>query len=280
MKKFLVLVTALLALGISGCASKAEAAVAEPEGQKVPAYYYGAYVDAEAMASKLESAGFDVVATIPVTKNAETIIITTDALKAAANMEETGFGAVLRVLIDHENNRTSATNPIYFGKAFFRRDYNHELGMKLDEMLHAAMGEVSASADELEYDDLSDYRFMFGMPRYDDADVVGEGETEALMEQLESYKKGKRVLFKLELDDNRALYGVELSKRTSKFVKKIGSQNALVLPYAVLIEDGKAKALAGKYYIAVSYPLLSMGTFMTIATTPGAIKKELEKPFK
>jgi hypothetical protein len=35
-----------------------------------------------------------------------------------------------------------------------------------------------------------------------------------------------------------------------------------------------------KYYIALSYPLLTMTEFTTIATVPGAISKELAKPFK
>ena len=88
------------------------------------------------------------------------------------------------------------------------------------------------------------------------------------------------VVFKLELPNGSTLVGVDLDKRTKKFVKKIGTQNAEILPYTILIEDGKATALAAKYYIAISYPMLTMGEFMTIATVPGAIEKDLEKPFK
>ena len=62
--------------------------------------------------------------------------------------------------------------------------------------------------------------------------------------------------------------------------KKIGRANAAVLPYCVSIENGLASSLAAKYYLAVSYPLLSMGEFMTISTVPGAIKQDLSKPFK
>jgi hypothetical protein len=38
--------------------------------------------------------------------------------------------------------------------------------------------------------------------------------------------------------------------------------------------------LSAKYFIAISYPLLTMSEFMTIATVPGAIENDLKKIFK
>jgi len=284
MRKILAIFAAALMLGFSGCASKAAAPEkslsGEPKGQKVPAYYYAAFAEADALKEKLGAAGFEIVATYAPTKNSETIVITTEALKAAASKPERGFAAILRVLVDEENNRVSVTNPVYFGKAFLQGAYDHKLATQLNESLASVLGEMTAAPDTLEYDELDGYHFMVGMPYYDDVYELGEGETAELASKLESYKKGKLVEFKLALGEGRTLYGVDLSRRTKKFVSKIGAQNAQILPYTVLIEDGKAKALAGKYYIAISYPLLSMGEFMTIATVPGAIEKELSKPFK
>jgi hypothetical protein len=74
--------------------------------------------------------------------------------------------------------------------------------------------------------------------------------------------------------------GYDLGRRTKKFVKKIGRENAAILPYCIAIENGQAEALNPKYYIALSYPLLDMGGFMDIAAVPGAIIKDLEKAFK
>ena len=53
-----------------------------------------------------------------------------------------------------------------------------------------------------------------------------------------------------------------------------------MLPYCISVENSKATALDAKYYLALSYPLLSMNKFMSIATIPGAIVKELQRPFK
>jgi hypothetical protein len=64
--------------------------------------------------------------------------------------------------------------------------------------------------------------------------------------------------------------------KTEGFVNKIGADKAILLPYTILIEGGKAYALHPKYYIALSYPLLSMGQFMDISSVPDAIEKALK----
>ncbi|MEA1919779.1 MAG: hypothetical protein U9N52_08070, partial [Campylobacterota bacterium] len=121
---------------------------------------------------------------------------------------------------------------------------------------------------------------MMGMPYYEDPSTLAEGEQAELLAKADGYKKGKNVIFKLELSKSSTLYGYKLGKKTSKFVKKIGTQNAGILPYCVLVENGVAKALSAKYYIAISYPQLSMSDFMGIATVPGAVEKDLKKAFK
>ena len=98
--------------------------------------------------------------------------------------------------------------------------------------------------------------------------------------KAKAYKKGKAIVFELKLSETSTLLGYDLGKRTKKFVKKIGRANAAILPWCVSVENGQAKALNAKYYIALSYPLLDMGGFMGIATVPGAITKDLEKAFK
>ena len=82
------------------------------------------------------------------------------------------------------------------------------------------------------------------------------------------------------LENGSTLIGIQLSKRTGTFTRRIGRNNAAMLPYPVLIENGKAKILDPKYYIAYMYPMLQMSEFMTIATIPDAMIKDCEKVFK
>lgn len=118
---------------------------------------------------------------------------------------------------------------------------------------------------------------MQGMPKYQDMQTITKGSSKKL---LASAKKSKKIVYEQKLSNGATILGVKLSKRTSKFIKKIGYQNAGLLPYPVLIEDGEVKILDPKYYIAVMYPTLKMSQFMTIATVPGAINKDIDRIFR
>ena len=286
MRKILTFVVAALVLSFSGCASKeaeaSEIVMTKPATEDVSTYLVGAYVDVKTAKAKLIEAGFEVVATYKVDKKGEytTIIFTNADLKAHANNTDRGFAAILRLLVNNEKKEISITNPVYFGKAFLQDDFNYQSAVKIQKSLTAAFGELKHSDDKWNYEELSSYHFMMGMPYYEESAVLSEGDNAELLKKARAYKKGKNLIFELQIGEGRTLLGYALGRKTSKFVKKIGYQNAQVLPYTILIEEGKAKALAPKYYIAVSYPKLTMGEFMTIASVPGAIEKDLAKPFK
>jgi len=282
MKIFLAFMTAFFLVGLTGCAVKSieqEQKIQEPTGQKISAYYYAPYMDVRTVEQDLESAGFEIVATYRTTATNETVIITNDELKAAANKPGRGFAAILRVLVDNEHNRTAVTNPVYFGKAFLQEDYDHALGLKLTEQLKSALGVLTPSVDTFPYDDIAHFQFMIGMPTYQDRYVLGENDNAVLLEKLDQYDDGNNTVFTLNFGNGRTLVGFSLDERAKSFVDKIGTQNAELLPYTILIEDNKATALKAEYYIAISYPLLSMGEFMNIASTPGAIERSLKRPF-
>lgn len=286
MRKILVLIVSALLLSFSGCSSKsaeaADSVQTAPAEKNVSAYLVGAYADADTAQVKLKEAGFEVVAVYEVDKDGKytSIVFTNDAMKAAANKADRGFAALLRLLVNAEKQEISITNPVYFGKAFMQDDFNYQTSLAIEKSLTTAFGELKGSDEKWEFEALPDYHFMMGMPYYKESVVLAEGDNADLLEKAKTYKQGKDMLFELKIGEGRTLIGYELGSKTSKFVKKIGYQNSQVLPYTVLIEDGKAKALAPKYYIAISYPTLTMGEFMTIASVPGAIEKDLAKPYK
>lgn len=279
MRKFLKAFTLLLVIASFGFQSSS-ADDSAPEN--VHAYLVGQMMPSEEVSAKLTTAGFEVIGTYEVSKKKklQTVIYTNDTLKKMASKEGRGFAGIGRILIDGTNNQISVSNPVYFGKAFMQDDADYATLKGIKESLTGAFSDLKPSSDKWEYEDLSDYQFMTMMPYYQDSAVVGEGNTEELVKKAESYKKGKSHLFTLKIAEGTYLVGYKLSKRTSKFVEKIGVQNAGVLPYMILIENDEARMLAAKYYLAVSYPQLTMTQFMTIATVPGAIEKELTKPFK
>jgi hypothetical protein len=284
MKKLLALIVSIAILSFSGCStgSTGTSAATGLEGTKVNTYLVGEYMSAKDVQAKLEGAGFTVLASYAPVKKGTTLVFTNDALKAEAAKPGRAYAAVSRVFIDDKEKMISFTNPVYFGKAFMQDEYNHEVFNGVLSTINATFPGLKASPDELAFDDLAAYHFMVGMPYYNEPDLLGKpnATTADAIAKAKAYKKGKAIVFELTLSDTTTLLGYELGKRTKKFVKKIGRQNAALLPWTVAIENGQAKALNAKYYIAISYPLLDMGGFMGIATVPGAITKDLEKAFK
>ena len=282
MRKLLSTFALVALIALTGCSSKALNAGEEAAPKVVHAYLIGKFMSAEEVSSKLTKAGFEVTGTYLVNKKnkLQTVVYTSAALKAMANKPGRGFMGIGRVLIDGKNNQVSFSNPVYFGKAFMQDSADYAAMKKVKDQLTSAFEGLKVSTDKWVYADLSDYHFMVAMPYYQDSIVIGEGSVDALVKKAESYKKGKSHLFTLKLAENKYLVGYKLSKRTAKFPEKIGAQNAGLLPYTILIENNEARILAPKFYLAVSYPQLTMGQFMKIATVPGAIEKDLSKPFK
>lgn len=278
MKKFYALIATAFMIALSGCAGTAPEAEAGVKIEKeVATYKMAAYMSVDEAKAKLASVGFEVVGTYKAYENGTTILYTNSAMKAMANKPTRGLAAVGRLLVDDERKQISIANPVYFGKAFMQKEYSHATASAVLGSLEKAFGPLKNSNDKWAFDGLAGYHFMIGMPYYEDMDVVGEGTTAELVAKA---NKAKGTTAVVKLGDDRYVAFVEMDRRTNGFVKKIGTQNGELLPWAVLIEGGKAKALSAKYFIAVSYPLLTLDGFATIMTVPGAVQKDLEKIFK
>ncbi len=249
------------------------------EKEFISAYLRGSLASAAQVEADLKNAGFEVLATHDIDKKGDltTIIFTCPSLKKMANKKTRGFMGVLKVLVDDVNKQISISNPLYFAKAYQQEDFDEVTATKVLDKLNQTFEGLKNAKDGMEFDDLSGYHFAMSMPYYEDMESVASGDNAKLIEKA---KASGAVVFELTLDNSATLLGIKLDKRTTKFAKKIGANNASVIPYTVLIENGEAKVLAPKYNLALHYPLLSMAGFMTIATVPGAILKDCKKIFQ
>lgn len=283
MKKLLI--SAIVAIiGFTGLVNAAQiplnmGAMQNPSDHHIPAYLRGSYENVATAVSNLKQAGFTIVGQYKFLNDGTTILFTDSALKQQAAKKDRGFIALMRLYVDKKDNEISITNPIYFGKAFMQDQYSQAVFYKELTKLTSVFTDLKSSKDQLKFDDLSDYHFMWGMPYYTDFVKLGNGTNEDLLAKLKNYKSGKNFLFDIKLANGSYIVGYKLNAKTSTFPKIIGQKNALVLPYLILISDGKAKILNPKYYLAISYPLLSMGQFMQISSIPGDIESDLTKPF-
>ncbi len=248
---------------------------------KISSYEYGAYQEANDVKSALRDNGLKVVGEYDAMQNPNYHVIayTSDRLLADASKKDEGFAAVQKVVVSKVDKELIFTNPEYFLHAFLGDDYKSEDAKQLNSLLTKAFGTLKGSKDALDEDDIEGYHFMMGMPYYEDMIEVAKGKN--LGEKLEK-NAGDNIIFKVKVGDD-TLYGVAMPTKNGEksYISEIkGETNSAFLPYMVLVEDDEAKILHPKFYLAISYPQLSMGNFMSISGTPGDIEDYFKALFK
>jgi hypothetical protein len=252
--------------------------------EKTPTNFSAKYLELNTLKQKLKDCGLTVLGTHPVAGNTNytTVVYTAPALKEAAKLPNRGFIAVQRIMHNSKDHTLLATNPEYFMRAFLQKDYKDGMAKPVTDALTAALGKLTPTDDSLKTKKLKKYHFMVSMPYYDDFARVAKGTTAELSKKLEAKAKD-RIIFKLKLnaDGSSILYGVALPTKIEKFNKKLETMGkSQLLPYTVLIENGEANILHAKFYLALSFPQLTMTEFMKIMSVPGDIKDAFKADFK
>jgi len=110
----------------------------------------------------------------------------------------TGFAASLRIGITSENGKTivSYTNPVYWGNAYFRSDFDKvssnykTFTTHLENAMKASgtfSGKEFGSGKELSVNDLRKYHYMIGMPYFDDpVELADLGSYQSAISKIES----------------------------------------------------------------------------------------------
>jgi hypothetical protein len=214
---------------------------------------------------------------------------TTGELTAFASIIKFGF------LKTSEEVEISYSNPLYWGNAYFRKDFPEveadykQLIDQVEKMFKNLTREVNqpyGSEKGLTVKKLRKYHYMIFMPYFDDVVKLAKRTNyENKLKQintnfLKNIGKVKKV-YQVDFPELQlSLFGVGLlGERGEKhFLPKIDKKDPrhlTFLPYEFLVMKDKVVMLHGKFRIAISFPDLSMGTFMKISSTPGDIKNYL-----
>jgi len=129
---------------------------------------------------------------------------------------------------------------------------------------------------------------MMGMPYFEDNVKVGEFDSysaavKTIEKNLKNGKGGSKMVYQIAIDSKKIkLYGVALagSEGEKKFMPIIDNsspKHTAFLPYEILVVGNEAYMLHGRFRIALSFPDLSMGTFMKIVSTPGEIEDAMRQ---
>ena len=133
--------------------------------------------------------------------------------------------------------------------------------------------------------DLANYRYMFGMERFDSAnselkEYPSFGAALAAVQENLARGSGstRRVYEVVMAAQNVAVFGVAMDDATTGeawWAAKIGADHIAGLPYELYIVGGKVYAPYARYRIALAWPALGMGQFIGIVNAPEAIRNTL-----
>lgn len=250
----------------------------------------------------LREKGFELVGTYsPAQDDTLSVICLTHPLlreHAAKSGGLLGFSASLRVGL-HQTEagvEVAYMTPQYWGNAYYRKGYSEvEADYNLmDKALQEALGHLEetsftpfGSKKGLSAKKLQKYHYMMSMPYFDDVAVLQDDlpyeEAISRIESRAGENSDADIVYAIKFPEQKmALYGIALTgeKGEQKFLPKIDfkePRHTPFLPYELLVLEDQAVMLHGKYRIALSFPDLTMGTFMKIMSTPGDIENTLRE---
>ena len=208
-----------------------------------------------------------------------------------------GFLAALRVGITARDGvyDISYVNPKYLAMAYLQNDYDqwkdqvNTLEQKLKNSMQGfetVVMQPFGSEKGLTEKKLKKYKYMMAMPKFEDVVELAEFESykiavETIQTNLAANQISSKV-YQIDFPEQKlTLFGISLSGEEGEknFLPVIDisePKHTAFLPYEMLVFDNKAVMLHGRYRIALSFPDLTMGTFMKIMSTPGEIEDAMK----
>jgi hypothetical protein len=234
---------------------------------------------------KLRGAGFGVAGSfMPEGLDGYGVVVATDQgiLDAIASIGgATIAGAGVRVGVKADGT-VSYINPDYWYRAYFGRDFaSHQTSVnELQERLQQALGARGSFGGDIPRDKLSDYRYMFGLETFKDSHQLKkyasfDAAVNTIQKNLAQGVKHTALAYKVILPEKRlAVFGVADQDPTTgdaAWVSKLVPDQIAALPYEIYVVDNQAYALHPRFRIALSWPALTMGTFLKIGNTPAEL---------
>jgi len=247
---------------------------------------------------KLTGAGFEVVGEYSPYDTVSLVIVTNNALKAAAAKSEFGaYGAAQRISVtSHKGEiQVAYTNPSYMANVYRMKD---DLAAVATAMKGALGAELTYGSEKgLKAKKLRKYHYMFGMPYFDDPSELAEHKdyksaVAAVERGLAAGKSGITKVYRIDIPGkDETVFGVAM--KGAKLDKKFQDDNYIMsevdfqdirssahLPYELVVSGDTVYALSAKFRIAINFPDLKMmgdNSFMNIMDSPGAIEDALEE---
>lgn len=241
--------------------------------------------------SKLSSAGFELVGEYSPYSSATILIVTSDALKAAAAKSEFGgYAAGQRVSITKMGDeiQVAYTNPVYMAYAYRMKASLQGPADKLNNALGAM--QQYGLVEGMTPDEIRGYHYMFGMEYFDEPSdlAVYKSYEEAIAkveESLAAQKGGVSKVYRIDVPGKQeTVFGVHMTHECSSDKFVMGHidfkplRSTAHLPYEMLVSGKRVYALYARFRIAINFPDLKMmgdNSFFKIMCAPDAIEEAL-----
>jgi hypothetical protein len=240
--------------------------------------------------SKLQAEGFTVIGRhLPKGMPQHASLVVTDPAMLEIIRSLGGSAVIasgLRVGVKSDGS-VSTMNPDYWYRAYLRGQFKsaQTAVASVQTRLAKALGEGAGFGGDVAEADLANYRYMFGMERFDSANSELKeypsfgAALAAVQEHLARGVGGTRRVYEVVMPaQNVAVFGVAMDDASTGeawWAAKIGADHIAGLPYELYIVGGKVYAPYARYRIALAWPALGMGQFMGIVNAPEAIRNTL-----
>lgn len=225
MKKLLIITMILIVSLFTGCSNRNYTpdswSKVEPKGD-ASVFLRGAYVNAEEVHKKLESAGFEILADYESIRDGITVVFTNETLKKEASKPNRAHIATMRIFVDKKEQMISITNPVYFGKAYMQEDYNFKIFDKIKINLHKLFPGLVHSANAREYKNIDDFNVGIAFPKYEDFKTIAKDSNKNLLQKFKDYDSGSNIVYILNLSKGTTIVGYDISKKAKRSIKKYG----------------------------------------------------------
>ena len=183
----------------------------------------------------------------------------------------------------------SYMNPDYWYRAYLRGQFKTSQAavMSVQRRLAKALGEGSGFGGDVPESDLPNYRYMFGMERFDSPNselsthASFEDALKTVQDNLSRGLGATSRIYEVVMPERRlAVFGVAMNDPGDGegwWVNKIGADHVAGLPYELFVVGNKVYAPYARYRIALAWPALGMGQFMGIINAPEAIRTTLTR---
>jgi uncharacterized protein (DUF302 family) len=247
----------------------------------------------------LDFGGFEIIGDYHPAQNKdlEVIVFTRPDIKnKVVNARNRGaLAAAHKVGLQKKDGKVivSYTNPDYFFRAYLGDQFDKDktLYENFHQDLVSALSVIGTDftpfGGKVKIKKLKNYHYKMMMPYFTDPVILKkfpsfEQGYQTVKNNLQKHIGHTDIVYVIKYPNQKvAVFGIALkgdwTSSEAFFLPKIGEQNVAAMPYEAILQNNEFSMLDGKFRLAVSWPSLSMGTFMNIMTTPPNIKKTFKK---